>query len=43
MEELMEILNEARPDLDFTKETKLIDDNLLDSFDIITISCRYSR
>ena len=37
MEQLMEILNEARPDLDFTKETKLIDDNLLDSFDIITI------
>ena len=37
MEELMRILNDARPDLDFTKETKLIDDNILDSFDIITI------
>ena len=33
----MKILNEARPDLDFAKETKLIDDNILDSFDIITI------
>ena len=37
MEELMRILTETRPDLDFTKETKLIDDNILDSFDIITI------
>lgn len=37
MERLMEILNDARPDLDFTKETKLIDDSILDSFDIITI------
>lgn len=37
MEELMRILNDARPDLDFNKETKLIDDEILDSFDIITI------
>ena len=37
MEKLMEILNDARPDLDFSKETKLIDDEILDSFDIITI------
>ncbi len=37
MDKLMEILNDARPDLDFTKETKLIDDEILDSFDIITI------
>lgn len=37
MEELMKILNDARPDLDFNKETKLIDDEILDSFDIITI------
>ena len=37
MEKLMKILNDARPDLDFDKETKLIDDNILDSFDIITI------
>ena len=37
MDKLMTILNDARPDLDFTKETKLIDDEILDSFDIITI------
>ena len=37
MEKLMEILTDARPDLDFAVETKLIDDNILDSFDIITI------
>lgn len=37
MERLLQILSDARPDLDFTKETKLIDDNILDSFDIITI------
>lgn len=33
----MEILEEARPDVDFTKETRLIDDEILDSFDIISI------
>ena len=37
MEKLMQILTDARPDLDFEMETKLIDDNILDSFDIITI------
>lgn len=37
MDKLMQILNDARPDLDFEKETKLIDDEILDSFDIITI------
>ena len=33
----MKILNDVRPDLDFNKENKLIDDEILDSFDIITI------
>lgn len=37
MEELIKKLNEVRPEIDFTKETRLIDDNLLDSFDIISI------
>ena len=37
MDEVMEILEEARPDVDFTKETRLIDDEILDSFDIISI------
>ena len=37
MEELIRIMSEIRPDLDFTKEDKLIDDDILDSFDIISI------
>lgn len=37
MEELMKILQEVRPDVDFEKETKLIDDSVFDSFDIISI------
>lgn len=37
MEELMEILEETRPDVDFEKEDALIDDRILDSFDIISI------
>lgn len=37
MEELMRILEEARPDVDFGKETKLIDNHVLDSFDIVSI------
>ena len=35
--ELMEILEETRPEIDFENETALIDDQLLDSFDIISI------
>ncbi len=37
MEELIRIMSEIRPDLDFTAENKLIDDDVLDSFDIIAI------
>ena len=37
MDELMRILGEIRPDVDFEHETKLIDDEILDSFDIIAI------
>ncbi|MBR5420261.1 MAG: acyl carrier protein [Lachnospiraceae bacterium] len=37
MEELLKIMSGIREDIDFTKETKLIDDELLDSFDIISI------
>ena len=37
MSELIEILNSVRADVDFEKETKLIDDSILDSFDIIGI------
>ncbi|MDO4797350.1 MAG: phosphopantetheine-binding protein [Coriobacteriales bacterium] len=37
MEEILEILQEVRPDVDFLAEDRLIDDDILDSFDIITI------
>ena len=37
MEELLGILKESRPDVDCETETKLIDDSILDSFDIISI------
>lgn len=37
MEELMEILEEIRPDVDFEQETALIDDKILSSFDILSI------
>ena len=36
-DKVMEILEEIRPDVDFANETKLIDDKILDSFDIISI------
>jgi len=36
MEKLLEIITDLRPDLDFGKEDKLIDDGIFDSFDIIT-------
>lgn len=37
MEELMEILEELRPDVDFENETGLIDNGILDSFDIVSL------
>lgn len=37
MEKLLEILKSIRSDIDFENETKLIDDNILDSFDIVSI------
>lgn len=33
----MEILKEVRPDVDFENETALIDDGILDSFDVVSI------
>ena len=35
MEELMEVLSALKPEIDFTKETELIDEGLLESFDVI--------
>jgi hypothetical protein len=37
MDELMEILREIRPDVDFANETALIDDGILGSFDITAL------
>ena len=37
MEKLLKILQEVRPDVDFEKEKLLIDNRILDSFDIISI------
>lgn len=37
MEALFEILEELHPEIDFRTNTRLIDDKILDSFDIITL------
>lgn len=37
MEKLLELLKGVRPDVDFENETALIDDGLLDSFDVVNI------
>ena len=37
MEELLEILTDLHPEVDFELETGLIDNKILDSFDIVTI------
>lgn len=36
-EEVLAVLQSVRQDVDFLTETKLIDDGVLDSFDIISI------
>lgn len=36
-EKLMEILTELRPDVDFETNTALIDDGILDSFDLVSL------
>ena len=37
MDKLLELLKGIRPDVDFANETALIDDGLLDSFDVVSI------
>lgn len=37
METLLRILNELHPEVDFETETGLVDNKILDSFDIVTI------
>ncbi|MDO4187809.1 MAG: acyl carrier protein [Lachnospiraceae bacterium] len=36
-EKIMEILTEVRPDVDFENEKSLIDDGVIESFDVIQI------
>lgn len=37
MEELLKLLTEVRPDVDFENESELIDDGILDSMDVVSI------
>lgn len=37
MDELMQILEELRPDVDFENEKQLIADGILESFDIVAL------
>ena len=37
MEKLLQILNDIRPDVEFKNETSLVDEGVLDSFDIVSI------
>ena len=42
MDELLEILNEINPDIDYETATKLIDDKMLDSFSIVSLVAEIS-
>jgi len=37
MDELLEILKEAKPEVDFSSEKSLIDNGVLDSFDVVQL------
>ena len=37
MDELLDILKEAKPDVDFASEKALIDGGVLDSFDVVQL------
>ncbi|HAN21657.1 MAG TPA: acyl carrier protein [Clostridiales bacterium] len=37
MDKLIKILSEMHPEIDYDKNNKLIDNNVLDSFDIVTL------
>jgi len=37
MEKLLKILSELRPDIDFSSAESLIDNQILDSFDIVSL------
>ena len=42
-EQALKILKEIRPDVDFENETLLIDNSVLDSFDIISIVSEFNE
>lgn len=37
MEKLIELLSDVRPDVDFSSETALVDDGIIESLDIVAI------
>lgn len=43
MDELLQILSDLHPDVDFETEDKLIDNAILDSFDIVTLISEISE
>ena len=43
MNELLEILNSMHPEVDFATETGLIEEGILDSFDIVTLISEISE
>lgn len=43
MEDLLQILSDLHPDVDFETQDNLIDDGILDSFDIVTLISEISE
>lgn len=43
MEQILEILRELHPEVDFENCTSLIDDKIIDSFDIVTLISELSE
>ena len=43
MNDLIAILNELKPDVDFEKEEALIDDEILSSFDVVTLVAKINE
>lgn len=43
MEELLKILSELHPEVDFENEKSLLDNNIFDSFDIISVIAEVSE
>lgn len=43
MDKILEILEELHSDIDFMKEDKLVDNKVLDSFDLVTLVTELSE